>query len=276
MCAQLKQAASKPSLASPYARDISYTPVCASPPPTFPPSSSPPSPPPPPPRVYLAATPLADNVGAPTATAQQRDDSLATFLPDTPGEDEEASGEIPTAIATARCTEDGEARPDVAPVAVAGDSLSKPMDAVCVSSALSSCIPSSATAPSPQTSRRSRRPPSIPAAIAPATAAVPLPAVSSHGSTPEEAAKIAGRKEAATEPAVLLGSQEQAFCSERGKDEGGVEAKAKKKRVKEGEEERGEQLRGQGRTSMEEVGRWLERFDGRFKHSLKTFEQCMG
>ncbi len=30
------------------------------------------------------------------------------------------------------------------------------------------------------------------------------------------------------------------------------------------------------RSSMKEVGRWLESFDGRFNHSLKSFEQCMG
>ena len=29
------------------------------------------------------------------------------------------------------------------------------------------------------------------------------------------------------------------------------------------------------RSSIEEVGRWLESFDGRFKHSLKIFDQCL-
>lgn len=221
----------------------------------------------------MAAAPAAEKVSALTAVACQRDDSLATLLPDTPGEDEEASDDSAAAPTTASYPTDGQSHLELTPVVPVAASAG----AVNADSGLGPCIRPGTITPSPQISKRFRRPPSIPAAIAPTPAAAPPPAVSSHGYTQGgEAARNAVPEEAAEEPAVLLGPREQASYSERGKGQGRkMEGKLKKKKEKE-EDAGGRQLRGQGRTNMGELGRWLERFDGRFSQSLKTFEQCMG
>lgn len=260
--AQLKHSGPKPSSISPYTSHISSAPISAFP-------SSPSSPP----RVHVAAAPAAEEASAHTTVAYQRDDSLATLLPDTPGEDKEASEDSAAAPTTAPHPTHGEGHLELTPVVP----VAAGAGAVNADSALGPCIRSGASTPSPQIGKRFRRPPPIPAAIAPTPAAAPPPAVSGHGSTQgEKAARKAVPEEAAKEPAVLLGPQEQASCSERGNGQGQkMEGKLKKKKEKE-EDAGGQQLRGQGRVSMGEVGRWLERFDGRFSRSLKTFEQCMG
>lgn len=212
-------------------------------------------------------------VGDPPAV-RRREDSLATLLPDTRGADDEAGCDSPPIVNTSSTAADAE---PVVSTSALDDSDEAMVSPEIASLFLSKPPFASFTGPPSPPGKRPSRPPSLPVAITPASALSPVlgRGCPSHKEPP--AAVI--RQES---------TREEEGGRRRGKAKanktGGVEEELQQRKCpastapclgESGVRSRSTSGQARPRSSMEEVGRWLESFDGRFKHSLKIFDECL-
>lgn len=206
---------------------------------------------------------------------RRREVSLATLLPDTRGADDEATCDGPPIVAAT--TTSSSTAADAEP-ATARSALDDSDEAAALAELASLFLPKPPLAfpsgPASPPGKRRSRPPSLPVAITPASALSPIrgrgpfhdeppAAVISKKGMGEEDGGPRGRGKAHTAKGEQPQQQKRPASTAPCLGESSVRTRSTSGQAR-------------PRSSMEEVGRWLESFDGRFKHSLKTFEQCLG